>query len=42
VFRKEVANAYGLGFDVPVSLASIEPNEPKTEVSAEQEVAVTV
>jgi hypothetical protein len=32
----------GLGFDVPASLASIEPNEPKIEASAIPEVALTV
>jgi len=42
VFRKDVVNRCGVGFDVPVSLASIEPNEPKIEVSNKQEVAVTV
>jgi hypothetical protein len=28
-FRKDVVNRYGVGFDVPASLASIEPNDPK-------------
>jgi hypothetical protein len=41
-FRKDVVNRCGLGFDVPASLASIEPNEPKIEASAIPEVAVTV
>ena len=41
-FRKDVVNRCGVGFDVPVSLASIEPNEPKPKVVVEQEVAVTV
>jgi len=41
-FRKDVVNRCGVGFDVPGSLASIEPNEPKIEVSVEQEIAVTV
>ena len=41
-FRKDVANRCGVGFDLPVSLASIEPNEPKFEAVAEQEPAVTV
>jgi integrase len=41
-FRKDVANRCGVGFDVQVSLASIEPNEPKPEAMVEQEVAVTV
>jgi len=41
-FRKDVVNRYGVGFDVPASLASIEPNEPKPEAVIEQEVAVTV
>ena len=40
-FRKDVVNRCGVGFKVPVSLASIEPNEPKTEAVVEQEVAVT-
>jgi hypothetical protein len=39
-FRKEVVNRVGLGFDVPASLASIEPNEPKIEVAVQKEVAV--
>ena len=41
-FSKEVANSCGVGFDVPGSLGSIEPNEPKIEISVEQEIAVTV
>jgi hypothetical protein len=41
-FRKDVVNRCGVGFDVPVSLASIEPNEPKIEASAIPEVALTV
>ena len=41
-FRKDVVNRYGVGFDVPASLASIEPNEPKPKAVIEQEVAVTV
>ena len=41
VFRKDVANRCGVGFDVPAALASIEPNEPKPETVVEQEVAVT-
>ena len=41
-FRKDVANRCGVGFDVPVSLASIEPNEPKIEDSVKREIAVTV
>ena len=41
-FRKSEANRVGVGFDAPASLASIEPNEPKIEAPAEQEVAVTV
>ena len=36
-FRKKEANRVGVGFDVPASLASIEPTEPK---KAEQEVVV--
>jgi hypothetical protein len=41
-FHKDVANRCGVGFKVPVSLASIEPNEPKFEVAVEQEITVTV
>lgn len=41
-FRKDVVNRCGVGFDVPASLASIEPNEPKTEAIVEQKVALTV
>jgi hypothetical protein len=41
-FRKDVVNRCGVGFDVPVSLASIEPNEPKPKVVVEQQFAVTV
>jgi len=41
-YRKDIAKACGVGFDVPASLASIEPNEPKPEVVVQQEVAVTV
>jgi hypothetical protein len=41
-FRKDVVNRCGVGFDVPVSSASIAPNEPKIEVSVEQEIAVGV
>jgi hypothetical protein len=37
VFRKEVANNCGVGFDVPVSLASKLPVEP-----IEQQVSVSV
>jgi integrase len=40
-FRKDVANRCGVGFRVPASLASIEPNEPKFEGTIETEVAVT-
>lgn len=39
-YRKDVANACGVGFDVPASLASIEPNKPKIEAAIENEVAV--
>ena len=35
-FRKDVPNRVGVGFDVPASLASIEPNEPKIEVAVEE------
>jgi hypothetical protein len=44
-FRKDVANRCGIGFRIPASLASIEPNEPnepKFEAAAETIVAVTV
>ena len=39
-FRKEVANSCGVGFDVPTSLGSIAPIEPKIEVAVSEEVAV--
>lgn len=39
-FRKDVANRVGVGFDVPTSLASIEPNEPKIQPEMAKEVAV--
>jgi hypothetical protein len=39
-FRQEVANACGAGFDVPATLDSIEPIEPKIEAPAKQKVAV--
>ena len=39
-YRKDVARACGTGFDVPASLASIEPNEPKIEEADKEEVAV--
>jgi hypothetical protein len=38
--RQAQVNRVGVGFDVPASLASIEPNEPKIEVAVEKEVAV--
>jgi integrase len=41
-FRTDVVNRCGVGFDVPASLASIEPNEPKPEAAVEKKVAVTV
>lgn len=41
-FRKDVVNRCGVGFDVPASLASTEPNEPKLEAVVEQKDAVTV
>jgi len=41
-FRKDVVNRCGVGFDVPASLASIEPNEPKIEVSVKREISVTL
>jgi integrase len=40
-FRKEVANACGAGFDVPASLASSEPNEPKIEAAVERTEVVS-
>jgi integrase len=40
-YRKEVANACGVGFDVPPSLLSIEPNEPKPEAVVERKITVT-
>jgi hypothetical protein len=39
-FRQEVADACGVGFDVPATLGSIEPIEPKIEAPAKQKVAV--
>jgi integrase len=39
-FRKEVANACGVGFDVPATLGLIEPIEPKIEGTVEEKVAV--
>jgi integrase len=39
-FRKEVAASCGVGFDVPASLGSFEPNAPKIEVAVSEEVAV--
>jgi len=41
-FRKEVANACGLGFDVPATLVPFEPNEPKNETGVKNEAAVNV
>jgi integrase len=38
-FRKEVANACGVGFDVPATLTPIEPIEPKNKPAVKQEVA---
>ena len=39
-FRKDVANACGVGFDVPATLGSTEPNEPKIEAAVKEKVAV--
>ncbi len=39
-FRKEVANACGVGFEVPATLFPIEPSEPKTQSEAKKEMAV--
>jgi integrase len=38
-FRKEVANACGVGFDVPATLVPIEPIEPKIQQEVKKEVA---
>jgi hypothetical protein len=38
-YRRDVAKACGVGFDVPASLGSFEPNEPKIEVEVSEEVA---
>jgi integrase len=40
-YRRDVAKGCGVGFDVPASLGSFEPNEPKIEVEVSEEVAVT-
>jgi integrase len=40
-FRKEVANACGVGFDVPATLIPIEPNEPKIRHKAKEVVSVS-
>jgi integrase len=40
-FRKNEANRLGAGFDVPASLSSIEPIEPKIETVKETELAVS-
>lgn len=40
VIRKEVANACGVGLDVPASLASIEPIGPKIEAAVKEKLAV--
>jgi hypothetical protein len=42
VFRKQAANACGVGFDVPVTLVPIEPIEPKIRQQAKKEVAGTI
>ena len=39
-FRKEVANACGVGFDVQSKLGSIEPIEPKIKSAPKEKVAV--
>lgn len=41
-FRKDLAQSCGVGFEVPVFLGSIEPNEPKIKGGVAQEVAVTI
>jgi integrase len=41
-YRRDVSKACGVGFDVPASLGSIEPIEPKIEVEVVREVAVTL
>jgi hypothetical protein len=40
VFREEVANARGVGFNVQAALASIEPDGPKIEAAAEEREVV--
>jgi hypothetical protein len=40
VYRQDVVARIGVGFDVPASLGSFEPNEPKTEPVVEAEIAV--
>ncbi|HXQ97457.1 MAG TPA: hypothetical protein VN774_03355, partial [Candidatus Limnocylindrales bacterium] len=40
-FRKDVVKRYGVGFNIPASLPSIEPNEPKSKAVVEQKFAVT-
>jgi integrase len=39
-YRRDVTKACGVGFDVPASLGSFEPNAPKIEVAVLEEVAV--
>lgn len=41
-FRKEVANACGVGFEVPATFFPIEPSEPKIQLEAGKEVVVCV
>lgn len=41
-FRNEVANACGVGFEVPATLFPIEPSEPKIQLEAGKEVVVCV
>ena len=41
-YRRDVTNACGVSFDVPASLGSFEPNEPKIEVEISEEVAVSI
>ena len=40
-YRRDVTKVCGVGFDVPASLGSFEPNEPKIEAEVVREVAVT-
>jgi len=40
-FRKDVANRVGVGFEIPSTLVSIEPIEPKVDEFLKEEVAVS-